>query len=69
MRKGRAAFKKYQRVKKVKRDGEDYELTGWIAAVIRKRSGAVRYVLEAERPRGLLMIYSAKNLVSLEPGK
>lgn len=46
----------------VEKTGGDYELRGTVVAAFRKASGQVRYVVEADSPRGLLHIYSAKNL-------
>lgn len=42
--------------------GGDYQLDGTIVAAFQKTSGEVRYVLEAHHPKGLLHIYSDKNL-------
>jgi hypothetical protein len=44
----------------VEKVGGDYRFAGTVVAVFRKRGGAVRLVVEDER--GLLMIYSEKNL-------
>ena len=52
-------FKVGDRVKKV---GGDYKLKGVVVAAFRKKSGAIRYVVEADKPKGLLHIYSGKNL-------
>lgn len=51
----------------VEKIGGDYELSGTVVAAFRKVSGQVRYVVEADSPRGLLHIYSAKNLRLIEP--
>lgn len=40
--------------------GGDYTFEGWIVAAFMKRSGAMRYVVEDDR--GILHVYSAKNL-------
>lgn len=45
--------------------GGDYSLTGVIVAAFEKTSGAERYVLEADVPKGLLHIYSENNLQEL----
>lgn len=45
---------------RVEKHGGDYTLIGHVVAVFAKRSGVVRYVVEDER--GILMIYSEKNL-------
>lgn len=52
---------------RVEKVGGDYELSGTVVAAFRKASGQVRYVVEADEPRGLLHIYSAKNLKLIEP--
>ncbi len=52
-------MKNGDRVKKV---GGDYGIYGTVISVAVKQSGAVRYVIEADTPRGLLHIYSAANL-------
>lgn len=44
----------------VEKVGGDYRFEGHIVARFRKRSGELRYVVEDER--GILMIYSARNL-------
>jgi hypothetical protein len=44
----------------VEKIGGDYTFVGVIVAAFCKRSGAERYVVEDER--GILMIYSEKNL-------
>ncbi len=44
----------------VEKIGGDYTFVGEIVAVFTKKSGAVRYVVEDDR--GVLHIYSAKNL-------
>ena len=46
----------------VEKVGGDYELRGVVVAAFFKASGEVRYVVEADEPRGLLHIYSDKNL-------
>ena len=48
---------------RVRKIGGDYQLEGVIVAAFRKTSGAVRYVVEADVPKGLLHIYSDTNLV------
>ena len=50
-------FEVGDRVEKV---GGDYRYDGWIVAVVVKRSGQVRYVVEDER--GLLFIFSEPDL-------
>lgn len=45
----------------VRKVGGDYTFEGWVVAKFNKRSGAVRYVVEDDR--GVLHVYSAKNLV------
>ena len=47
---------------RVKKEGGDYTFEGVLIAIIRKRSGAFRYVVEDDR--GLLFIF---NLAQLEP--
>ena len=47
----------YEEVKKV---GGDYEFEGTVVSVFKKTSGQVRYVVQDDR--GVLHIYSAKNL-------
>jgi hypothetical protein len=44
----------------VEKVGGDYTLSGVVVAAFMKRSGARRYVVEDDR--GILMIYSGKNL-------
>lgn len=55
----RGPFRLGQPVRKV---GGDYQLDGTVVAVFCKRSGSIRYVVEADVPPGLLMIYSGANL-------
>lgn len=45
---------------KVQKRGGDYEFDGEVVAVITKKSGAVRYVVEDDR--GLLLIMNAKQV-------
>jgi hypothetical protein len=45
---------------KVEKVGGDYRFEGHVVAVFRKLSGARRYVVEDDR--GVLHVYSAKNL-------
>jgi hypothetical protein len=45
---------------KVEKVGGDYVFVGVIVAVFKKLSGAERYVVEDDR--GVLHVYSAKNL-------
>lgn len=45
---------------KVRKVGGDYQFEGVIVCVFAKLSGALRYVVEDDR--GVLHIYSAKNL-------
>jgi hypothetical protein len=45
---------------KVSKVGGDYQFEGHVVCKFAKRSGAVRYVVEDDR--GVLHIYSAKNL-------
>lgn len=52
--------------KRVYKAGGDYRIEGVIAAIVRKRSGAIRYVVETDTPPGLLLIYRAENLLPLE---
>lgn len=40
----------------------DYSVTGVVAAVFRKRSGALRVVLECDIPDGLLLIFNLEQL-------
>lgn len=47
----------------VRKIGGDYSIDGWIAAIVTKRSGAIRYVVEDER--GMLLIYSAAQLAPI----
>ena len=54
-----------QRVRKI---GGDYQLEGIIVAAFAKSSGALRYVVEADVPRGLLHIYGQANLEAIEVG-
>lgn len=54
-------FKVGQSVKKV---GGDYSFEGWVVAAFFKRSGAERYVVEDDR--GILHVYSAKNLAPMQ---
>ena len=51
---------------RVKKCTGDYSVTGWIVAAFRKRSGAVRYVVECEQPAGLLLIYNQSQLEPVE---
>lgn len=44
----------------VRKDGGDYRFEGWVDAVIVKRSGQVRFVVEDNR--GLLFIFSERDL-------
>lgn len=44
----------------VRKDGGDYRFEGWVDAIIVKRSGQVRFVVEDNR--GLLFIFSEKDL-------
>jgi hypothetical protein len=53
-------FELNQRVRKV---GGDYQFEGVVVSVFAKLSGAWRYVVEDDR--GVLHIYSAKNLGAL----
>lgn len=48
---------------RVRKVGGDYSLTGTVAAAFHKRSGVVRYVVEADHPAGLLMIYREEQLL------
>ena len=43
----------------------DYHYEGTIVAVVVKRNGEVRYVVEADHPAGMLMIHSGKQLAHL----
>lgn len=45
---------------KVRKTGGDYTFDGVVVAAFQKLGGVWRYIVEDER--GLLMIYSAKNL-------
>jgi len=47
---------------RVKKIGGDYSVTGTVVSAFYKASGQMRYVVEADQPRGLLHIYSAANL-------
>jgi hypothetical protein len=49
--------------RRVRKHSGDYQLEGVVVAAFRKRSGAVRYVVEADNPEGLLMIYNEAQLV------
>lgn len=53
---------KYKVGDRVVKVGGDYSLTGTIVAAFTKASGAERYVVEADNPKGLLHIYSENNL-------
>lgn len=53
---------KYKVGDRVVKIGGDYSITGTIVAAFTKTSGAERYVLEADNPKGLLHIYSESNL-------
>lgn len=46
----------------VRKVGGDYGLDGVVVAAFRKRSGQVRYVVEADFPAGLLLIYNGAQL-------
>ncbi len=48
-----------QRVQKI---GGEYALTGTVVAAFAKLSGTIRYVVEADYPKGLLHIYGPSNL-------
>lgn len=50
---------------RVKKVGGDYDFEGEVVAVFSKRSGVTRVVVEDDR--GVLMIYSEKNLTVIEP--
>lgn len=50
---------------RVRKTGGDYTLDGTVIAAFKKKSGAVRYVMEADFPPGLLHIYSDKNLIAM----
>lgn len=45
---------------RVKKTGGDYRFDGQIVAKFRKRSGAIRFVVEDDR--GLLFIFSSNNI-------
>lgn len=47
----------------VEKIGGDYTFEGMVVAVFQKKSGLVRYVVEDDR--GVLHIYSSKNLQAL----
>lgn len=49
----------------VKKVGGDYSFSGMVVAVVVKKSGAIRYVVEDDR--GLLFIFSEANLVADRP--
>jgi hypothetical protein len=50
----------FARGDKVEKVGGDYRFEGQVVAAFRKLSGAPRYVVEDDR--GVLHVYSAKNL-------
>jgi len=50
----------------VSKQGGDYRFDGTVVACFEKLSGSVRYVVEDDR--GVLHIYSRKNLAVREPG-
>jgi hypothetical protein len=52
-------FKIGDRVRKI---GGDYQMDGTVVAAFLTTSGAERYVFEANEPKGLLHIYSERNL-------